>query len=77
MRLYCFLCTSFFFLLPAIVLLLDDTGILTWYTCILYLYMHVNYKQYVYVFHKLDKINHTYNFLIKADDKRHATDNIQ
>ena len=28
------------------------------------------------IFHKLDKINHTYNFLIKADDKRHTTDSI-
>ena len=73
MRFYCFLCTSFFFLLPAIVLIIDESGVLTWFTCILYLYMHINYKQYVYVFHKLDKINHRFNFIIKGGDEKHST----
>ncbi len=67
MRLYCFLCTSFFFLLPAMMLILDDSGLFTWYTCILYLYMHINHKKYVYIFHRLDGIQNRYNILIKSD----------
>ena len=68
MRFYCFVCTSFFFLLPAIMLLFDETGLLTWITCILYLFLHIFYKKYVYFFHRFDKIKHWSNFCIKSDE---------
>ena len=67
MKFYCFICTSFFFLLPAFVLLIDESGFLTWTTCSLYLFMHIFYKKYVYVFHQFDHINHKINFTIKNE----------
>ncbi len=61
MKLYCFLSTSFFFLLPAISLSFDPKGHLCWIICSSYLYLHLFHKKYVYYFHTFDKINHYWN----------------
>lgn len=65
MKLFCFLATFLFFMIPAISLLIDKTGILCWIICFLYFFLHIFFKKYVYTFHKFDNINHPINFLIK------------
>ena len=62
MRTFCVLSTSFMFLFPGIVLFIDPSGILTWIVLVTYLSLHLFKKEYVYLFHRLDKISHPLNF---------------
>lgn len=65
MKLFCFLATFLFFMIPAISLLIDKEGRLCWILCFLYFFLHIVFKKYVYIFHKLDNIEHRFNVFIK------------